>query len=143
MITREQTIEVLNKITSNKPADFFKKIGSADKGLGFVLIYLSKSCSEVYASTISEKMNISRARVAVLLKKLESKNYIEKTSSAKDARIEIIKPTKKGLEKANELIEKTLSTTAKVIEEVGLDDINKFIEISSKIKKVIGDNQEE
>lgn len=137
MITKNQAMEILEKIKNNRPNKFFNKLDDTEAGMRFVLIYLSENKAGVYASSIAEKMCISRARVAVLIQKLLIKGYIEKTLSKTDGRIEVLSLTAKGIEEINSHQEKILKNIMKIIEEIGLDEVNKYIEISSKIKKIL------
>ena len=137
MITKNQAMEILEKIKNNRPNKFFNKLDDTEAGMRFVLIYLSENKAGVYASSIEEKMCISRARVAVLIQKLLIKGYIEKTLSKTDGRIEVLSLTAKGIEEINSHQEKILKNIMKIIEEIGLDEVNKYIEISSKIKKIL------
>lgn len=139
MLSREEVIEIVEKFKQSKPVKFFNKFDDKEAGTKFVLIYLSEHNEEVYASTIADKMQISRARMAVLLQKLKSKNLIEKTPSQIDRRIEVLKITSKGLEEVIKFKETIISNTKHIIEQVGIEDINKFLEISKKIKTALED----
>ena len=111
MISREQAIEIIEKLRASKPAQIFQNVSDMDAGMKFVLMFLSESSKEVYASTISEKMNISRARVAVLLKKMEFKGLITKTSSK--------------------------TNVVKVIEKIGINKLNDFLDTAFSIKSIL------
>lgn len=137
MVTREQALGVLNKLKENKPTKLFNKASETSAGMNFVLVYLSEHKENVYASTIADKMQISRARIAVLIQKLISKSLIEKTVSNDDARIEVLKITPLGIKEVNAFKEKMISALIKVIEEVGLKRIYKFIETSAKINHIL------
>lgn len=137
MATQEQILSIFEKIKKDKPTDIFKKISDMDTGVRFVLMLLLESKTEVYASTISEKMNISRARVAVLLKKMQDKNLIIKTPSLSDARIEIIYFTEYGFNYAKTFKEQTMTMINKVIDNFGYENINQFIDMANNIKKVL------
>ncbi len=139
MVAREQALDILNKIRKNKPAKFFNRIDETSAGMNFILAFLSESNCDVYASTIADKMQISRARVAVLIQKLISKGLIEKSSSNSDARIEVIKLTTKGFDEINKFKERMISDIVKLIEEVGIEEIHKFLDTSAKIKKILDD----
>lgn len=141
MVTREQVLDILVKIKKNKPAKFFNAIDETSAGMNFILFYLSEHNTDTYASTVADEMRISRARVAVLIQKLINKGFIEKTISSTDARIEVLKITEKGLEEINNFKEHMITNVTKVIEEIGLDEIYKFIDISAKIKNIV-DNLE-
>ena len=137
MISREQAIEIIEKLRASKPAQIFQNVSDMDAGMKFVLMFLSESSKEVYASTISEKMNISRARVAVLLKKMEFKGLITKTSSKTDARIEVINMTKEGLKTINLIKEKAIKNVVKVIEKIGINKLNDFLDTAFSIKSIL------
>lgn len=139
MVTREQALDVLNKIKQNKPTKFFKKIDETSAGMRFILMYLSEHNNEVYASTIAEKMDISRARVAVLIQKLINKGMIEKSSSSMDGRIDVLKITQVGLSEIKTFKEQVLSNVIMVIEKIGLEEIYRFIDTSAKIKNILGE----
>lgn len=137
MVTREQALFIMNKVKKNKPNDVFKNVSEMESGMRFVLLYLSEHSGEVYASTISEKMNISRARVAVLLKKMEGKGYITRRSSTKDARIEVINITQEGLDRLTTLQEDMINHISKVIEKVGYEQLNEFLDMAINIKNIL------
>ena len=104
--------------------------------MNFILVYLSEH-SDVYASTIADKMQISRARVAVLIQKLISKGLIEKSSSNNDGRIEVLKLTKKGFYEINNFKEHMISNVVKIIDKIGIEEIRRFLETSEKIKNIL------
>ena len=104
MNKNDQVLSIIKKLKENKPAKVFKKVSDdLDSGVRFVLLYLTENKGEVYASSISEAMNISRARVGILLNKMETKGYITKEASDKDARIEVINLTNKGFCKSEKI----------------------------------------
>ena len=73
MATPEQIASILSQLVALHPADCFKPIDTANAGLGAVLRLLYLADQPVTAGTISEKLHVSTARVAVLLKKLVAK----------------------------------------------------------------------
>lgn len=141
MVTREQALIVLNKFRENKPARFFNKVDETSAGMSFVLVYLNEHEGDVYASSIAEEMKISRARVAVLIQKLINKQMIEKLPSNSDARIEVLKLTSEGKEKIEFFKEQMISRVIKIIEEVGLEEVYKFIETSAKIRNILDETE--
>lgn len=138
MVTREQAIDVLNKIKHNMPTKFFNKIDEASACMSFILVFLSENDNEIYASTIAKKMNISRARVAVLISKLITKGMITKSSSGIDGRIDVLKITQNGLNEVELIKEQAFSSVIMVIEKIGIEEIYRFIDTSAKIKNIIG-----
>ena len=137
MIGQKQVLEILEKIKEINPTSFLKKLDETCVGMNFILFYLSSHESEVYASTIAEKMHISRARVAVLVQKLINKKFIKKMPSTEDRRIEVLKITPLGISETDTIREQMMSKMSKVIEQVGIGNIYKYIEIGSKIKEIL------
>lgn len=142
MVTIEQAMEVLDKFQANKPTRFFNKVDEISAGMTFVLVYLRENQGEVYASTIADKMQISRARVAVLIQKLTIKGLIEQTTGS-DARIKALKITDKGLAEVNQFRQNMIERVTRVIEEIGLKEVYKFLETSKKIKNIMDDMDRE
>ena len=141
MVTREQALDVLSKIRESKPAKFFNKIDETNAGMNFILAYLNEHDNDIYASEIADNMQISRARVTVLIQKLINKGLIIKSNSRNDARIEVLKLTQSGFDEINKFLEHMISDITKVIEVIGLEEMYKFIETSVTIKNLL-DNLE-
>ena len=137
MEQNQQVLSIIKRFKECKPVEVFKRVYDVDSGMRFVLMCLSDGKEDVYASTISEKMNISRARVGILLKKMENKNYITRTNSAKDARIEVINITDNGLAKIKQIKMEIMEQISKLINEIGYEELDKFLQIATKIKNVI------
>ena len=138
MDKREQVFNIIKKLKENKPAKVFKKVSDdLDFGVRFILMYLMDSMGEVYASSISNVMNISRARVGILLNKMETKGYITKEASDKDARIEVINLTNKGLNRCNEIKREIEEYITIILEKIGYDELNNFLDTACKIKNVL------
>lgn len=142
MITDEELLETLGKIREFRPARVFNQIDGSTAGMRFVLVYLSEHSGDIYASTIARELGISRARMGVLISKLISKGLIEKTISTTDARIEVIGLTALGRQKIENAHTQMLSNLRQVIEEVGLEEINKFLITSAKIKRVLDEMEQ-
>ena len=85
MATPEQIASILSQLVALHPADCFKPIDAANAGLGAVLRLLYLADQPVTAGTISEKLHVSTARVAVLLKKLVAKGLVTKGRDPVDA----------------------------------------------------------
>lgn len=140
MVTRKQAIEILEKFKCNNPEMMAKRVQESERGLGFVLGYIYEH-PNTYAISISEVMQISRARVGVILRKLEERGLIIKTSSSADARIETLSLTEKGIREVEFIKEKLINTVTTIIDKVGYDEINAFVETSIKIREVLEGNK--
>ena len=96
MATPEQIASILSQLVALHPADCFKPIDAANAGLGAVLRLLYLADQPVTAGTISEKLHVSTARVAVLLKKLVAKGLVTKGRDPVDARVTVVALTPLG-----------------------------------------------
>ena len=132
-----QILEVANKLKECRPLEFFKNIDEINSGMGFIVMHLYETQCEVFAIELSKMMDISRARVAMLVKKLIAKGLVEKEISCADARKEIIKITDKGRLEVERVRQKIFNNITKVIHELGIDKVNEFVEISQQIKNII------
>lgn len=89
------------------------------------------------AKDLAQALHVSTARIATLLNKMEKKDLIKKHNSTKDARKTVIILTKKGEILTTKYKEVLINITIKMIEEVGIEDLEKFIQISKKMKQSI------
>ena len=137
MDKREQAIKLLNNFRENRPQIFLETFESSEKGINFILGYLEEAKHEVIAKDLAQALNVSTERIATLLNKMEKKDLIQKHNSTKDARKTVIILTKKGQHLTTQYKEVLIDITIKMIEEVGMEDLEKFIEISKKMKQSI------
>lgn len=119
------------------PKKIFSRVEETERGIGFILLMLENSGEEVIAGDISQKMNVSTARVAALLKKMEKNGLITRENSDKDARRTVVKITRKGMDTILEKRAEFLEKTELLIEKVGMKDLEEFIRISRKIREVL------
>jgi DNA-binding MarR family transcriptional regulator len=129
--------EILNRLINSNPIKYFQVLDDTQNGMFFILMYLSKTQEDVYASILAREMKISRARVAKLIQKLINKNLIEVETSPLDSRIEIIKLTSSGFLKIADIKNDAIQMTKKILDQIGEEELNHYIEISSKIISVI------
>ena len=119
------------------PQKIFSRVEETKRGMGFVLLMLENSDREIVAGDIAEGMNVSTARVAALLKKMEQNGLITRENSSSDARRTVVKITPKGRETVLEKRAEFLKKTELLIEKVGMKDLEEFIRISRKIRDVL------
>jgi len=138
MNKREKALDILQEMRHCRPKPLLDNINKTDKGINFIIGYLSHhETEEITAGDIAKKLNVSTARIAVLLTKMEKQGFITKNESLKDARKTIVKLTNSGLKKSEENLEELIKITYRLIDEVGEDKLYEFIEISKKMKEVI------
>ena len=96
MNKRQHAIDILERSVPCVPKLFFDKLNKHEKGVDFALRYLYNSEEETNAGDLARALDVSTARVAILLDKMEKKGLIYRYSSKADARKTIIVLSKKG-----------------------------------------------
>ena len=91
----------------------------------------------ITAGAISEKLGISTARVAVLLKKLEAKGTISRLRDPADARKTLVQLTDSGMEWIQETWKKICDQMGKMIDTIGEERLMEFIEVGIEIRKIM------
>ena len=137
MASKAQVFEVMAKLRDCSPLEAFRHIDEINSGMGYIMLRLYNAKNEVFAIDISKDMQISRARVTMLIRKLISKGFAVKQRSKTDARKEIITITNKGRDEVNTIKQKILGDVNKLIDKLGFDKVNKFLEISKEIHETL------
>ena len=134
---KELAKKVVKKIIDINPFDFLDNFSKKSQGMNSILSYLSEKQDVVTAGDLAIKLNVSTARIAVLLKKLEKQKLIEKTISPFDGRVTFVSITSTGQKYINDEIEESITIMKKILEKVDINEINEFIRIANKIKESI------
>ncbi|MDE6004224.1 MAG: MarR family transcriptional regulator [Oscillospiraceae bacterium] len=137
MATEEQ-IERFIKIFDNMHSGhLMKKENQIKAGIGAVLRLLDESKEPVTAGAISEFMHVSTARVAVLLKKMESKGLIIKKSAPNDARVTIVCLTPCGEEKIQNLKQNMRKDISQMIDKIGMERLENAFAVIKEIHVIL------
>ncbi|MFQ6724203.1 MAG: MarR family winged helix-turn-helix transcriptional regulator [Clostridia bacterium] len=137
MASKLEVFEVMGKLQECNPLEFFRTIDEINSGMGYIMLRLYNAKDEIFAIDLSNDMQISRARVTMLIKKLISKGFVVKQRSKLDARKEIITITNKGRDEVNNIKQKVLDSVTKLIDSLGIDTVNQFLELSKQIKNIL------
>lgn len=139
MPTQAQVERILGLLRESNPEGCFKKMNEATMGVGAVLMYLRKAREPVSAGQISHSMNVSTARMTVLLKKMEGRELLVTGSSPTDARMRVVRLSQRGERAAARLEEELYDQTAYLIERVGMERLIEFASISGEIQAVLNE----
>lgn len=140
MITQERLEGIAKELPKVQPTNFLKMVNDSNAGIGFTLkLLLSAEDNRLSAGELSKSMGVSTARVAVLLKKMESRGLITKKIDQLDARITLVALSEKGKSLAIEMKENMLKHLASVIDKVGEEKFLQFIALSHEIKDAMGE----
>ncbi len=140
MATKEQIDYIISELPKAHPANFFKVFNDSNTGIGFAIKLLySAEDNRLSAGAISESMCVSTARVAVLLKKMESKGLITRESDMTDARVTVVCLSEAGKNVARQMRQNMLGHISHVIDKVGMEKLKQFIELSVEVKTAMAE----
>lgn len=137
MATDQQISNLLQQMTAAHAGEFYRHIDDTRVGIGAVLRLLYTADTSITAGMISDRLDISTARVAVLLKKMVAKGLITKEKDPLDARVTIVKLTEFGRETIERMWAEVKVQMGKVIDEIGEDRLLEYIEISKEIWRIV------
>ena len=140
MATKEQIDYIISELPKAHPANVFKVFNDANTGIGFaVKLLYSAEENRLSAGAISEAMGVSTARVAVLLKKMESKGLISRESDRADARVTVVCLSEAGKNLAEQMQENMLKHISYVIDRVGMEKLKQFMDLSVEVKAAMAE----
>ena len=134
MTGREEAAAVLDQLRTCVPRDFFSRLDELHKGAGFLLGLLAVDDGVVCAGDIARQMDVSTARIAVILNKMERNGFIRRVSAPGDGRKTVVQLTEQGRVWVQRTRQQALDWTEQLLERVGPDDVWEFIRLSQKIK---------
>ena len=137
MISKEESAELMGRLWESRPRAFFKHFDEMGEGTGCAVRILAERREPMSSGERSAALNVSTARMAVVLKKLGEKGYIDKHPDPADGRRTLISLSSAGREKYDQLKDEFLAVFAQITEKVGKDKICQFIEISCDIKAAV------
>ena len=137
MVSQDEVLRILTDFNSIKPLEFLQRIDVSSMGIGNVLGYLCQAGHEVSAGEISDYMNVSTARVAVLLKKMSEKKLITKRSDPHDKRKVMVSITEEGKKKYCEKMQEIILYAGAIIEHFGVEKMEDFIASCKQIRDIV------
>lgn len=139
MSKREDAQVFMEKLYSCIPRFFYSEIENIQRGVGLTLSHLEQASGEVNAGDLSKKLNVSTARIAALLKRMEQNGLITRRASQKDARRIVVKITPAGIALVDEMREQTLQKIEILLDQISSEDLETYIRISHQIKTVMNE----
>lgn len=137
MATQAEIEILLKQLKKAPPSALFQNIDKSTVGIRAVLQYLYETDEVVTAGKLSEKMGVSTARVAVLLKKMAAKGLVEKEADPTDGRVVVVRLSEYGKETALKIREDIYARINTMIDKVGMERMLEFAEISNEIHSVM------
>lgn len=112
------------------------EIQRAITGEEFVLNFLNTHERPVFPTELKERMCTSTARIAAILKKLESEQIIERIEAEKDARKHAVRLSEAGILAAKKIHDRKVQMLADVFEEIGEEETKTYIRITEHILSI-------
>lgn len=137
MATQKEIETLLKAMHKAPPSEHFQRIDKSTVGICAILKYLSENGEQATAGEISKGIGVSTARVAVLLKKMNAKGFIEKQGDPTDGRIVLVRLTERGRDTSNQLRRDMYAQIGALIDRLGMERLMQFAEISREIHSVM------
>lgn len=113
------------------------KIDKTNLGINRVLRHLGEADRPLSEAEISRYMNISTARVAVLLRTMSDKGLIIKEDDASDARKTLISLSEGGRKHIEDTDAEFLELMTDIVNTVGMERMEQFLETLKEINAVV------
>ena len=137
MATAEQIEVLMEQLKKAPPAECFQNFDMSTAGIRAILKILNETDSRVTAGDLSEYMNVSTARIAALLKKMEAKGLIEKEHDLADGRVVVVNLSNQGKELADKFKANLYAHIGEMIDKIGMDRMLEFAAVSNEIKSLM------
>lgn len=103
---------------------------------GWILTYLSRHKGQpVYQKDLEKSFSVARSTVTNLVKLMEKKGFIERTSVESDARLKTLKLTEKGEQVQQATYMCMLESERRLCENISEQEIETFVSIAKKMRK--------
>lgn len=129
--------EFLGNMGVVRKAKMQKNINEALQGEGPVLHYIARNGEAVQPGEISQKLNISTARVAATLNSLEKKEMITRQIDTNNRRQILVKITQKGKDSAESHHKTIMNITAEMLELLGEQDAQEYVRITKRLAEIL------
>lgn len=137
MACKAQIELVLAKMREVYPDKFFKCMDETQAGIGAVLRLLYESDGTATAGRISDLLQVSTARVAVLIKKMSAKGLVTKERGVVDARRTIVRLTACGEQVIKEMQDMLYRQIGLAIDTVGEERLLDFIQTAKELQRAM------
>lgn len=134
MATQEQIHHIMALVQQAGPAQTLHCMDHTQAGIGAVMAVLSAASAPMTAGQIAQATQVSTARTAVLLKKMEQKGLILREKDPRDGRITRISLSPLGREQVNRIHSRLQQLTGHLIDRVGMEKLQTFLAIAGELR---------
>ena len=140
MATREEVVWLTQRLWETRPREFVALLNETQAGIGAVLKLLCQEKKPLTAGELSERMQVSTARIAVLLKKMEAKKLIVRSKDAADRRITVVALSEQGRKVVKEIQDDVCRQVEQLIDSIGMERLTDFVETAGEIRRMVSEN---
>ncbi|HOF27514.1 MAG TPA: winged helix DNA-binding protein [Clostridia bacterium] len=134
MVSNEKIKRIIRLIEDVELEKVFKSLNDTMSGMGAALHILYEYGRSTTSGQLCDLLGVSSARVAVLLKTMESKGLIVKRKGVLDARTTVVSLTAFGEETTLKIREEMYN---RIIDYVGFAQLEQFFAVAKQIEKAV------
>ena len=118
-----------------------KEVSIPDKGIYAVMgrLYINK---EMYSCQLAKELDISRARLSLIVKKLKEKKYVTSRCPLTDRRKMLIKITEEGIRVVKEKYNSAKNNLKRLFEKLGKEKADLMVSLMGYIVKIYENDKE-
>ena len=138
--TKEDVIWLIQRLWEIRPQEFVALLNETQAGIGAVLKLLCQEKRALTAGELSERMQVSTARIAVLLKKMEAKQLIVRSKDSSDRRITVVALSEQGQKVVKSMQDDVYRQVEQLIDCIGMQRLREFTETANEIRQMFREN---
>ena len=131
--------EVLMEIVGHSHKAFHKTTDDISRGENKMIVYLYALGDKISAGELSEKMDVSSARVATILNNMEKKGLIIRETDNSDKRKIVVFLTPEGDKTGRAEFDRILKYITELFTRLGEEDTRNLIELTRKVIGLINE----
>ena len=129
--------ELFQQLRNNSKTSLTQMLNDFNCGEIGVLGYLVFDKDNVTSGELSDKLDVTTARIASVLNSLESKGYIKRNIDSGDKRKILVTITDKGRVLVYKVKKELTDKIINLLKVVSYDDIKEYMRISLEIRKIL------
>ena len=143
MATSQEVKQAMDLFAAHRPGKEMHEMHKGDMGMIAVLKCFSDHQGEISSKDIADIMQVSSARMAILIKKMEQKGLIQKVQSQNDNRVLHLQLTDYGKQQALKVKHQMIAMIETVVDTFGVDGLTKLLNDMQTLQSIMLKNKEE
>ena len=136
MAKKEDIFLIMEMFNNNKPEKSFEAMCKKEMGIYAVVFFLYNSKCAVTSKDISNNLNVSTARMAVLLKNMEEKKLIVKRHAPTDARAILVSLSEKGKKFAKKVSDGKYRCMEQIADIAPIEEFERIFNVLKQVQTI-------